>query len=90
MTAVGEGIPGGLNTVHEIDKGLGGGKKLDIKKAQIQIDDQILSKEVAGNEKDVKFELYLTAGLTHLHAEFSNDEGLNMTPYYVYVSFWKA
>ncbi len=40
-----------------------------------------------GTEMDVKFELELPVRLTHLNTIFSNNEGLEMTPYYVYVSF---
>ncbi|MFX0100729.1 MAG: arylsulfatase, partial [Candidatus Hodarchaeota archaeon] len=62
-----------------------GGKALDFKKATLRIGDEENSKEVLPGDKFVEFLIPLKAGNYHLQAWFSNNEGIEIGAYYIYV-----
>ncbi|MDQ1317241.1 MAG: hypothetical protein QG588_892, partial [Candidatus Poribacteria bacterium] len=74
-----EGIPG------EITDWYHGGKALNLQKARIIIGDQEQTRVIEPDMKGVTFTFSLKAGITHLQTFLSNNEGLELGAYYVYV-----
>ena len=78
--AIKEGIPG-----ENIDL-YNGGRALDLKTAQIRIDDQSATQAIKPDAVGVTFTFNLKAGQTRLHTQFSDETGeLTLGAYYVYV-----
>ncbi len=63
-----------------------GGRAIPVVSAHLAVGEQMLSKPLQGDEHAVSFCMHLPAGAAHLKAWFTDETGVNLSAYYVYVS----
>jgi len=77
--AMTDGIPGKITDWYH------GGNALDLKTARIKIGDREQTGAIDPEAKGVKFTFSLKSGITRLQTYLSNEDGLSIGAYYVYV-----